>query len=209
MEQYCNNISGATTTDSAGTVYFVASTTYHGSNFCHDAEYYVPNAAFGTHKVNVTFSGSTLFGHVYVSEYSGLATTTPLTASSIQTGGASGPVTSPAMTLSVANEMALGVGDSAGDTLSSISGFTQRATSPISEDNATGTQLAAGATVSTTFNGYAGSDWSDIGSLWEPPQVFIPTATNANSNTFASLGNGVLNVQGSTFQVNKASLNIQ
>jgi len=176
-----NNYTGSMTSsplvDDAGTLTFVASTSWHGGT-AHSYLYYEKNAAAGSHDFHITYGSAPSYPSLNVAEYSGASTSSPLDTFGVATGTGD-PVTIPALTSAGVNEMAFGFGNAAGATLSSGTGFTLRGSAGLIEDNATST-MAAGTAVSTTFFGSSGADWVDIGALIKP------APGNAGSGTVAT-----------------------
>lgn len=163
-QTYTGSATTTPVTDDAGTPIFITSSTWHST--AHSYLYYEKNATSGAHHIHTVYGGTPSSPGVFVTEYSGVSTSSPLDTFSVATG-TGGTMISHAMTSTIANEMAFGFGNAAGQTLTAGAGFTLRGTQAEIEDNAPST-MASGGAVSTTFSGASSSDWVVQGALINP-----------------------------------------
>lgn len=124
--------SAPTCSDSQGNTYFMA--TYQRDTVMNQslAICYAPNSKAGTNAVTVTFSGNQSYRRLIISEYSGVATVSPvdITAQNISVAStAANAVTSGSATTTVSGNLIFGavMDDSATTSITAGSGFTQRA----------------------------------------------------------------------------------
>jgi galactose oxidase-like protein/Big-like domain-containing protein len=147
-------------TDTLGNTYSVASIDFDAGNRQGVAILYAPNIRAGANTVTVTLGTTGGYRRIIVSEYSGIATTSPLDAAARSHAGgttAANGVTSTAATTIANGDLIVGVAmDDSGNfgTISAGSGFTRRMTlngmDMATED---GIQSAAGAVAATfTFS---------------------------------------------------------
>ena len=172
-------------TDTQGNTFTQVGSALHNPNGHYAVLFYAANIKGGADTVTAKISASASFLQVYLTEYSGVATSSPL---DVQAGavGTGSTVSSGSATTTVADDLIFGYMDSGG-TGSTGSGFTQRSgfSGNVIEDE------IAGAAGSYAATGTSTSDWTMQMAALKPTSSSSPTiALSPTSLSFSATVGG-------------------
>ena len=176
---YSNKVTPSAITDSQGNAFTLVGSPLSSPGGSLSSVYYAKNIKGGADSVKITLSGISAYLEVYLSEYSGINTTSPIDAVAGASGNA-GAVTSGAATTTVAGDIIYGfcVGDSI---CSAGSGFAARSTldSNLAEDMVSGNAGQYAAT------GTANSGWSMRMVALKPSSAAPPSGSQPSGSSGA------------------------
>jgi|GEM_PF-506743 len=153
-----NSAATPTITDSKGNTYTSAGAALTTpSTMYKEQTFYASNVAAGTNTVTATFTGATTSDRlIYAHEYGGMATSSPVDATTSQTGTAA-VMSTGSLTTTSANTLLYAVGMGKNQVTSVTPGFTMRSTnaSNLTEDQAVTSAGSYSATATQNSNGWS------------------------------------------------------